>query len=109
MSEPVLLRYGASRAEFRKSSTQIGIQPVLGRGRIVDFALDALVRRMPAERRGRLGHFEILDIKAPVDVIANERENLRATNAIARSVPIYHTSDDGVPFVPEGTLFLSSG
>jgi subtilisin family serine protease len=107
MSEPTLLRYGGLEAEFRKSPTQTAVQPRFGRGRILDFALDGLLRRLPAERRGRLGHFEIVDIHSPPAVIEDERHRLSRTNAVARSVAVYHTSNDEVPFVPEGTLFLS--
>ena len=71
------------------------------------FALEALARRQSAERLGQLGRFELVDVAVGGDVFASERSRLESSPAVERTVPVYHTSDDEVPFVPEGPIYLS--
>ena len=63
------------------------------------------MRRSRGERRARLGTFEIVAV--PEVSVARTRGRLAESTATGRPRPVYHTSDDQVPFVPEGTLFLS--
>lgn len=107
MAASTLLRYGGYDVEFVMSPSKIAIRPSLGRGRNIELTIESISRRLSVERLGRLGRFEIIDILATEAVIANETDRLRRSFAVRSHVPVYHTSDDEVPFVPEGTIFLS--
>ncbi len=107
MANSISLRYGGYDVEFAKSPTKVAVRPSLGRGRNLELAIDSMSRRQPVERLGRLGRFEIVDIQAPAAEVATEFARLRRSFAVRAQVPVYHTSDDEVPFVPEGTIFLS--
>lgn len=107
MAESTSLRYGGSDVEFYKSPTQVALRPTRGLGRSMELSLESMARRLPVERRGRLGRFEVVNILAPAAEVAEEAGRMARTFAIQEQVPVYHTSDDEVPFVPEGTIFLS--
>ena len=66
--------------------------------------MEATLRRGHGERLRRLGTFEVVEM--PKDTVDRTRERLRRSSAAGRPRPVYHTSGDRVPFVPEGTLFL---
>ncbi|WP_171180668.1 S8 family serine peptidase [Ruegeria sp. HKCCD8929] len=70
------------------------------------FAISGLERQSLGQRRGRLGRFELVQINGEETSIAKEQPRLQAQNAVQRTVPAYHTSDDEVPFIPEGPLYL---
>ncbi len=106
MSDSISLQYGGLDATFKKSPTQIAVRPSPGRGRNLDFALESMARRLPTERRGRLGGFELVDIQASPDEVARESTRMGRSMDVQEHVPVYHTSEDGVPFVPEGTIYL---
>ncbi len=106
MADSISLRYGGHSVTFTKSPTQIAVRPALGRGRNLEFTLESIARRRPTERRGRLGPFELVDIQAPPEAVALETERMGRSPAVQEQVPVYHTSDDEVPFVPEGTIYL---
>jgi subtilisin family serine protease len=63
-----------------------------------------VLRRGRGERLGRLASFEIVEM--PKATVARTRDRLARASAAGRPRPVYHTSADRVPFVPEGTLFL---
>jgi len=107
MATSTSLRYGEQNVEFMRSPTKVAIRSSVGHGRSMGFTIEPMFKRHPVERLGRLGRFEIIDIQASESVIANVLERLGRSSAIRSHVSVYHTSDDEVPFVPEGTIFLS--
>ncbi len=107
MIRTTTLRYGEQNVDFRKSPTQVALKPAIRRARTMQFSLEALAHRVPTEHRGSLGSFEILDILAPEAQVASECTRLVQSRTVERIAPVYHLSDDEVPFVPEGTLLLS--
>jgi subtilisin family serine protease len=105
MADSVSLRFGRGDVTFRKSPTEIAVRPARHRARDFDRAVDAITRRGRGRRSAWLGPFEI--VAMPEASIARTRDRLARSEATGRPRPVYHTSDDQVPFVPEGTLFLS--
>ncbi|WP_158497408.1 S8 family peptidase [Limimaricola cinnabarinus] len=73
----------------------------------MESTLQTLSYRRSTERRGRLGRFEIIDMRIPEAEVAAETSMLSRSRDVQEHAPVYHTSDDDVPFVPEGTLLLS--
>ncbi|MBR9838487.1 MAG: S8 family serine peptidase [Rhodobacteraceae bacterium] len=106
MADVIPLRIGGYEVAFRESATQVAVSPAPGRARSLESTLQSLGTRKATERRGRLGRFEIVDMRMPEVEAAAEISALGRSRDVRESVSVYHTSDDEVPFVPEGTLFL---
>jgi subtilisin family serine protease len=104
MSDTYSIRYGGGQQIFRKSDTQVAVTAAEGQGRALDFALEAFTRRTNGERRERLGRFELVEVSSAPEAVATERARLMDSPAVRETTAVYHTSDDGVPFVPEGTI-----
>ena len=66
--------------------------------------MEATLRRGHGERLRRLGTFDVVEMRK--DTVERTRERLSRSSAAGRPRPVYHTSGDRVPFVPEGTLLL---
>lgn len=104
--EKYSLNIGGTEVEFEKSETQIAVRPSTGAGQALEVELEALARRQPVQRREPLGTFEIIEIDADEDTVTEERDILRRAASVGEEVAVYHTSDDRVPFVPEGTIYV---
>jgi len=102
----VSLRYGDGHLTLRKSASLVALRPEAGlaSGRLEGLS-DDLVEPVPF--RPMLGGFQLVGIKAPdVDRADAILDRLRAHAIIAAGTHVYHTSGDGVPFVPTGELYL---
>lgn len=102
----VSLRYGEGRLTLRKSTSLIALRPEAGPAADRLIALsDDLVE--PAHFRPALGGFQLVGIKDPqADRADATLDRLREHAAIAVGTHVYHTSDDGVPFVPTGQVYV---
>ncbi|WP_411353100.1 hypothetical protein PNH50_18975 (plasmid) [Leisingera aquaemixtae] len=100
------LDIGGTKVEFRKSRNQIALRPRAGAGRALQMELEALARRQAVQRREPLGTYEIVEIDADAATIRKERGTLRRAASVGQQVAVYYTSDDNIPFVPEGTIYL---
>jgi subtilisin family serine protease len=103
MTKSYSFESGQGQQTFRRSESKVAVTAAEGQGRTLDFALEALIRRTEGERGGRLGRFELVEVGQPSQLAA-ERARLGRNAATRESVAVYHTSDDDVPFVPEGTI-----
>ena len=74
MTESVSIKYGNRDVEFFKSPTQIAVRPSVGRARELEFELETLSSRAPVHRSGRLGGFEIMDIRLPEREVMEQAE-----------------------------------
>ena len=107
MPTTVSLTIGGRRVSLARSVTQIALKAALGLGASLEGEIRSLEIRRPTARRGRLGGFEMVEMLASAAENLSERARLRSTASVEEETPVYHTSDDGVPFIPEGTIFLS--
>jgi subtilisin family serine protease len=103
----VSVRIGQRTVELLKSDTQVAVKSRVGMQESVNERVRSMARRVSVERRRTLEGFEILEIHAPAEEVSRQRTTLRNAAAVRQAVPVYHTSGDGVPFVPSGTIYLS--
>ncbi|MFW8636892.1 S8 family serine peptidase [Cribrihabitans pelagius] len=104
--ERYTLDIGGTKVELKKSRNQIALRPRAGADRALQMELEALARRQAIQRREPLGTYEIVEIDADAATIRKERGTLRSAASVGQEVAVYYTSDDNVPFVPEGTIYL---
>jgi len=107
MAKVHVVKIGPSQVKLTRSDRQIAVKSRVGMARSMENAIRSVADVAPVERRGRLGAFEIVHVPASAPKVARARANLRAAAAIHQEVSVYHTSDDKVPFVPIGTIYLS--
>lgn len=107
MSKSISLRIGNHSVTLTESDTQIAIRPRAGMNRSLDNELKSLATRLQVQRRGNFSGSEIVDIQASEAAIKPERKILRNAVSVSDESPVYHTSDDGVPFIPAGTIYLT--
>lgn len=104
--DEVSIKYGAADLSLKKSPDLIAVKtrPGTATGVLTHLAPDLAV---PADVQGTLGGFRLLSVENanPGDV-EETLNTLRANEAIAAGTHVYVTSDDGVPFVPTGQLYL---
>jgi subtilisin family serine protease len=101
------LKIGSSKVKLSRSETQFAVRPNVGMAQSMDNAIRSIAVEAPVERRGRLGGFDIVHIQASPQRVSRARSNLRAAAAVDQEVAVYHTSNDKVPFIPAGTIYLS--
>lgn len=106
MADITELNYGKGRLKLAKSDKLIGVQPHSGMSPRLEAEIAAASLRQPMSRRGRLGNFDILEVEAPAEATDRELDRLRRTGPVAAGTHVYYTSDDQVPFVPTGELYL---
>lgn len=101
----VKLKFGGSDLNLAKSDTLIAVKPQPG----MEKKADAAVRSStPVQQitNDRLGGFKIVEVNSTSTETNEALDRLRHDPAIATGSHVFHTSDDGVPFVPTGTLFI---
>ncbi len=104
MANSIALRYGSGVVKFQRSPTEIALRPAPQRARDFEVTMEATLRRGHGEWLRRLGTFDVVEMRK--DTVERTRESLSRSSAAGRPRPVYHTSGDRVPFVPEGTLLL---
>jgi subtilisin family serine protease len=107
MAKSHTLNIGGSKVKLARSDTHVAVRPHAGMAESMDTAIRSIEATTPVERHGRLGEFEIVHIPTSPQRVTRARANLRAADAVQQEVAVYHTSDDKVPFIPVGTIYLS--
>ena len=104
--DEVVLKYGDSVMKLKKSDTLIAVKPHPGtEARALTHLAPQLAE--PARQQTTLGGFRLLNIKELRGAdVERTLDTLRANPAVAVGTHVYQTSDDGVPFVPTGQLYL---
>ncbi|WP_171177830.1 S8 family serine peptidase [Ruegeria sp. HKCCD8929] len=100
------LTIGGTKIEFRQSNQQVAVRSRMGVEREFENEVAAFANSHDAQRLGPLGEFEIIELGSQQERISNVRDQLRRLGSIGYEVAVYHSSDDGVPFVPEGTIYV---
>lgn len=101
--EQIELAYGDRTLTLTKSDTLVGVRPRPGVRRWAPQHTPPLRNAAPTSD-GALGGFEVVrleddDAEATLDAT-------RAAPEVEAATHIYHTSDDGVPFVPTGQIYV---
>lgn len=96
----VELKFGGRNLRLLKVDAAIAIKPRRNFDRNVGHRLAAL----PVHEVRALGGFTI--VKAEPATMENTLDTLRESPAVAAGTHVYQTSDDGVPFVPTGELYV---
>jgi len=104
----VSIKYGDGVLNLRKSDTLIAVKPRPG---TKTQSLVSLAPQLsePENLQTTLGGFQLLRVKqAPGADIEKTLDILRANSATAVGTHVFETSNDGVPFVPTGQLYVES-
>ncbi|MBI4557934.1 MAG: S8 family serine peptidase [Candidatus Hydrogenedentes bacterium] len=97
------LKYGDSTLKLYKSPALIGVQPRAKRANVVEY----LAARMGARATGEsLGGFELVDVESAVQPMEEVLNTLRANREVDVGTHVYYTSDDRVPLVPTGEVYI---
>lgn len=106
MAETRNIRFGRTRTTFFRSDDTLALKPQAGAdGRVSTPVGDILASVAPDAVQEKIGDYQIVESDAAQAAI--QQESGRSGVPAERPVNVYHTSDDKVPFVPEGTLFLA--
>lgn len=101
--EEAELKFGGTILKLKKSPTMIGVKPNRGRVRDVERA----AARVGADRISQtLGGFRVVDVKSATQSMEATLDIIRENQSVTSGTHVYNTSDDGVPFVPTGELYL---
>jgi hypothetical protein len=101
--EEVQLKYGDATLTLKKSSTIVGVKPKRTGMQEVEraasrFGSDSLSQT--------LGDFRMIDVQRSVQPMEETLDAIRLDPDIVSGTHVYYTSDDEVPFVPTGELYL---
>lgn len=95
------LNYGSASVTFKKSPTLIGVKPIPRR----TDEIRILARRMGMIESGNLlGQFRVATVQD--GEMEATLDNVRSDPSVVSGTHVFHTSDDNVPFVPTGQLYL---
>lgn len=103
--DEVQLTYGGCDLRLKKSDKYIAVRPRPGLKReVISEVVPELASPDPAAKS--LGGFRLLNVEdAPAPMEAT-LDALRADASIEAGTHVFHTSDDEVPFVPTGQLYV---
>jgi subtilisin family serine protease len=99
-----VLNVGGTSLGFRKSGKLIALRPKLGRTMAMERALAETAPE--AALAEMLGGFRIVNLERNADTSNWKLDALRADPAIAAGTHVFHTSEDEVPFVPTGSIYV---
>jgi subtilisin family serine protease len=103
MGEKLNIKYGNGSLELIKSDELVGVKLKVGAS---PQAITAY--KVNAQTAGeRLGGFRLVNVDdAPGNGAEETLEKLRTNGSVAVGTHVYHTSDDGIPFVPTGEIYV---
>lgn len=108
MSDQVSLKYGGQTLQLARSERLVAVKPQPGMDVFMKRAIDALPSaRVPGEAdRVMLGGFQVVELGSTAEESNAGLDRLRRDPAVATGSHVYHTSNDGVPFVPTGEVYV---
>lgn len=104
--DEITLKYGNGNLTLKKSQKLMGIKPLLNQEEQIPgiLAANAIGATPTAET---LGGFQLITIEnSSTTPMEDTLEQLRTHANVQVGTHVFHTSDDEVPFVPTGKLFL---
>jgi subtilisin family serine protease len=101
------IKLGEDRVALQRSDVLVALRPQPGRSTSFDTELQSLQIRGLGARRGKVGWDDIVELPTAAKTQASARLDLKRMISLQRQAAVYHTSNDAVPFVPKGTIYLS--
>ena len=103
--DEVTLKMGKDTVKLVKSKKYIAIKPRPGvdRGELAELAPELAATTSPGTE---LGGFQLINVEDAAAPFEETLDALRAESAVNSGTHVFHTSDDEVPFVPTGQLFI---
>ena len=99
----VAIRYGDGQLVLSKSPTLIALRPARREAGVIERTVATYGG--VAEAR-RLGNFQVVNMERSAAPAEDALDQLRREQAVEVGSHVYHTSDDGVPFVPTGNVYI---
>lgn len=103
--DKVSIKYGDGHVTLTKSKDMVAVRPAPGTD---PQRLARLVPELakPPKPEASLGGFQLVTVKNASAGMEETLDTLRADPGIQTGSHVFHTSGDGVPFVPTGQLFV---
>jgi subtilisin family serine protease len=98
MDNVTTLKYGTASIQLKKSERLFAIR--------ADENLESLSRSRHVSERDLLGNYVLLGVDSIDKTLAEEKELIEKIVPTNAPTDVYHSSDDMVPFVPTGTIYL---
>ncbi|MDH2313897.1 S8 family peptidase [Methylobacterium brachiatum] len=108
MDEKIKLKYGDQTLTLARSERLIAVKSRPGMESFMERAIDGFPGTQSSDNSGRLmlGGFKVVEAGTTMAESSANLEQLRRDPAVAIGSHVYHTSDDGVPFVPTGEVYV---
>lgn len=100
------LKYGKRDLELQESKKLIGVRPKPGMSKAMEAAIQGLHVKKTSAGDSSLGGFEIVEVEPETQDAGDLLDQLRSDNTVNVGTHVFHTSEDDVPFVPTGELFV---
>lgn len=97
------IRYGGDDLSLRKSTHLIAVKSAVDRGEEAERAVQHYRGHFTGQK---FNGFEVVDVDETALPLEEALEALRDDANISVGTHVYHTSDDDVPFVPTGELYI---
>ncbi|TIV68247.1 MAG: hypothetical protein E5V74_07055 [Mesorhizobium sp.] len=107
MATKVEIKFGRSNVILTRSDVLVAARPRLGRTTSFGTEIQSLGARGQGALRGRVAGFDIVELPTSFRKQRSAREEFGRMMSVDRQTAVYHTSDDLVPFVPTGTIYLA--
>ncbi|MDB5583155.1 MAG: hypothetical protein JWR80_8331 [Bradyrhizobium sp.] len=104
--DTIELTYGGKKLSFEKSDNLIAVKAKPGMETQINSVLADLPTRASTENF-KLNGFKVIGVDATASETDQHLNVLRHDPAVAVGTHVFHTSGDGVPFVPTGTVFVA--
>lgn len=99
----IRLKYGETTLELEKSPSLVGLQTRPGRAEEISAPVSRIGARMTHES---LGGFDMVDVEPSGESMESALDDLRTRPEVNVGTHVYYTSDDQVPFVPTGEVYV---
>jgi subtilisin family serine protease len=100
------LKYGQSELYLRKSERYVGLKPMRGQERHFR-ALTMATFSASQDSAEKLGGFGLFDAEAAGVPMEETLDDLRENTVVDTGTHVFHSSDDDVPWVPTGRIFVA--
>lgn len=104
-NDDIQLKYGNQSLQLKKSTKYIGIKPQLS---AKPDAVKAAIPEIDSAGEGfQLGGFQLINVdKIKNESSENALDRLRLDTSVQAGTHVFHTSEDEVPFVPTGQIYI---